>query len=56
MSRHQSSGKFLVKQYAWVQNMRMHNLPLKSFDFCIIRAGVTVYFIHYTILFYTIAV
>lgn len=31
---------FIVKQYKWVLTTRMRDLPLKSFDFCTIRAGV----------------
>lgn len=30
----------MVKQYAWVLNMRMHDLSLQSFDFFTICAGV----------------
>lgn len=29
----------IVKQYAWVLNTRMHDLPLKILDFCTLRKG-----------------
>lgn len=30
----------IVKQYAWVLNTRMRDLPLKILDFCTLRKGV----------------
>lgn len=29
----------IVKQYAWVLNTRMRDLPLKILDFCTLRKG-----------------